>query len=104
MEFGNALPHDINISGSSNRGFIVRAGCCTAVFTDKKEMLNAIEDYINDPAKVEAAYNKSNGAPRNVPTAGNALAAGRTMAVESSGPMEDCGQCQDDCAPEQRRY
>jgi len=101
MEFGNALPHDINISGSSNKGFIVRAGCCTAVFTDKKKMLNAIEDYINDPEKVEKAYNASNG-PRNVPMAGNALAVGaQTMAVEER-PMDDCCQTED-CGPDTRR-
>jgi len=101
MEFKNALPHDINISGSSNNGFIVKAGCCTAVFTDKKAMLNAIEDYINDPEKVEKEYNASNGAPRNVPMAGNALAAGRTMAVEE-GPMDECCKTED-CAPDVRR-
>ncbi len=60
MEFGNALPYDINIRGSHNKGFIVKAGCCTLVFTDKKVMLNAIEDYINDPKKMEEEYNKLN--------------------------------------------
>ena len=60
MEFGNALPYDINISGTGNKGFIVRVGCFTGAFTSVKTMLAAIEDYINDPKKMEKEYNNSN--------------------------------------------
>jgi len=59
MEFGNPLPYDIVITGSNNKGFIVKTGCCTSVFTNKKVMLAAIEDYINDPKKAEKDYNES---------------------------------------------
>ncbi len=67
MEFGNALPYDINIRGSHNKGFILKAGCCTLVFTDKKTMLNAIADYINEPEKMEKEYNKLNRDERPQP-------------------------------------
>ena len=88
MEFGNALPHDINISGSGNKGFIVRVGCCTAVFTDKKEMLNAIEDYINDPKKMEKAYNESNQGP---------------TCFNANAPVENSLRItQEDCCQEER--
>jgi len=66
MIFKNPLPYEIHISGSSNDGFIVKVGCCTAVFTSVKEMLAAIEEFINDPDAMEKKYNKSNSAPREV--------------------------------------
>lgn len=59
MEFKNPLPYEINISGSANGGFIVQVGCCTCTFSDKNTMLAAIEDYTNDPKKMEEAYNES---------------------------------------------
>lgn len=88
MEFGNPIPYDIRITGAHNNGFIVDVGCFRGVFTDKKVMLAAIEDYINDPKKMEQQYNDSN-ANRNV-TAGEP-AAGEALNRRSDGPMEDCG-------------
>jgi len=98
MEFGNPLPYDINITGSNNKGFIVKTGCCTSVFTDKKEMLAAIADYINDPEKAEKEYAASN---KNCPT--NALAidtqgVGMTIRTDNRHElMEDC-----DCRQEEQ--
>jgi hypothetical protein len=66
LEFENLVPRQIVISGSSNKGFIVQCGCCTCVFTDKKEMVNAILDYINDPDKIEREYNNSQKTPRGL--------------------------------------
>lgn len=105
MEFGNPLPYDIVITGSNNKGFIVKTGCCTSVFTDKKAMLSAIEDYINDPAKAEKEYNVSNNnCPRNalaVDTHGTGLAIGHT--TRNHEPTEDCGgECQEE-QPDRRR-
>ena len=57
--FENPLPYDIKITGSANRGFILTAGCCTCVFTDKQTMLKTIEDYIDDPKKMEKEYNEA---------------------------------------------
>jgi len=64
LEFENLVPRQITINGSANKGFIVQCGCCTCVFTDKKEMVNAILDYINDPEKIEKEYNNSQKSPR----------------------------------------
>jgi len=59
IEFGNPLPYDIRICGSSNQGFIVTVGCATCVYTNKTDLLEAIGDYLDDPEKVEKAYNDS---------------------------------------------
>ena len=93
IEFGNVLPHDIHISGSANKGFIVKTGCCTTVFTDKNSMLAAIEDYINDPDKMEKLYNESCTSlhPQEVE-------------VTSSGRSDPRNEeCHEDCAPDSRR-
>ena len=97
--FENPLPYDIRIAGSANKGFILNAGCCTCVFTDKKEMLKAIEDYINDPKKMEKAYNESNkhARPQVVESGVGFRAGGNTLAIS-----EDC--CQEDSGgPDLRR-
>ena len=66
LEFENLVPRQITINGSANKGFIVQCGCCTCVFTDKKEMVNAILDYINDPGKIEKEYNNSKKVPMGI--------------------------------------
>jgi len=87
--FENSLPYDIRISGSANKGFILNVGCCTCVFTNKKEMLSAISDYIDDPKKMEKEYTQStqnlrppaaDARPQVDEGRGNALTSGRTMA------------------------
>ena len=98
--FENPLPYDIRIVGSANKGFILTAGCCTCVFSDKKELLNGIEDYINDPEKMEKAYNESTKHARpQVVESGVGMAQGNTLAV----PMSSGDCCQEDCGPDQRR-
>lgn len=37
-------------------GFIVTVGCQVVVFNTTREMLEAIEDYLNDPIEVEKTY------------------------------------------------
>ncbi len=61
MEFGKAIPHDIHITPVSNNGFIVKVGCCTCAFTDKKEMIAAIIEFIDKPEETEKRYNVSSG-------------------------------------------
>ncbi len=97
MEFGNSLPHDINISGSNNKGFIVRAGCCTSVFTDEKKMLEAIAEYIKDPAKAQKEYNESNSGPMNT----NAMidTSGSGLAIRTDSPHGHTENC--DCQAEE---
>ena len=56
MEFGKALPYDIKITPTHNKGFIVKVGCCTAVFTDKKSLIGALDEYLSDPSGIEQLY------------------------------------------------
>ena len=101
--FENPLPYDIRISGSANKGFILNAGCCTCVFTDKKEMLDAISDYIDNPKDMEKKYNESNkhARPQVVETG-----MGGSGVATLSGPMnevqEDCSCQQEDTGPDER--
>lgn len=59
MKFEKALPYDINISSSSNMGYIVKVGCSVNVFTNKNDLLVALQEYIDNPKKVEKEYNES---------------------------------------------
>ena len=92
MEFGNVLPYDINIKGSSNKGFIVKTGCSTCVFTDAEEMLKAIDEYIKNPKGLEEEYNKSNQCPSDSPIAYNVNNNMLQMAT-----TQEC--CQDEAPP-----
>jgi len=68
MDFGKAVPYDINIKPSNNNGFIVHCGCGVFVFNDLDEMIACIRDFIENPTDMENLYNKSVGAPVNVST------------------------------------
>jgi len=106
MEFGNALPYEIRISGSHNKGFLVHVGCCMCVFTDKKTMLAAIEDYINDPKKMTLEYNQSRGVDETTancepPTTG--ISIGPAQNVKFSCPTNEVNYIEDDCEEEDLR-
>lgn len=58
IEFGRKTKYDILISPSNNNGFIVRVGCCTTVYNNVDDMINAIKDYLNNPNEIEEMYNK----------------------------------------------
>jgi len=102
MEFGNALPHDIKISGSHNKGFIVKAGCCTAVFTEKEALLKAIGEYIDDPNGMEKKYNDSDvNKNQEIATEETAPDLGRTerlRSIRETSPSQDeqCEEASDD--------
>ena len=104
--FGNPLPYDIRITGSANMGFILNCGCCTCTFSDKKEMLKAIEDYIDHPEDMEKKYHDSRKNDRPQEVHGNTLAMGRGTGPRRTEPMneakEDCGCQQEDTGPDER--
>lgn len=60
MEFGKALQYDIKISTSSNKGFIVKVGCCTCIFSNKENLLSALKEYLDDPEGMEKKYIEAN--------------------------------------------
>jgi hypothetical protein len=60
MEFGTELPYEIKITCSSNKGFIVKVGCCTCVFSNKEDLLSALKEYLDDPEGMEKKYNEAN--------------------------------------------
>lgn len=60
LEFGRAIPRDIKITPSDNKGFIVKCGCGTFAFSNKDDMLVAMKEFIGDPETVEKRYNDSN--------------------------------------------
>ena len=106
MEFENALPYDINIKGSANKGFIVRAGCCTCVFTDKGKMLDAIDDFIDDPKKMEDSYNEAtkHARPQPIESSGSGptrIGGRRTAAVPINEVIDMGGDCS--CEEERSR-
>ena len=90
MEFGNALPHDIKISGSHNKGFIVKAGCSISVFSTKKDLLEAIGEYIDDPKAMEKKYNKSNVAPQELAT--DSPSSSELRPIPNSNQEEQCNE------------
>jgi hypothetical protein len=107
VKFGRIIPYDINISASSNNGFIVQCGCSTNTFSDKESMLNAIREYISNPEEMEKRYNESNHAPRAVcgepgmGVTGGSMNRLRTEPVPA--PTGDC--CSEQCEPApSRRY
>jgi len=61
IEFGKAVPYDIVIKPSHNKGFVVRVGCARLVFTDPHELVDALREYLEDPEAVEKRYNTSVG-------------------------------------------
>jgi len=59
MELGYAIPYDIHIRRSANKGFIVTIGCGDFVARSKAELLNELVNYIEYPEKWEREYNKN---------------------------------------------
>lgn len=56
LEFGRAIPHIINITPSDNKGFIVKIGCGTLAFSNKDDMIEAFQEYLNNPKDTEKRY------------------------------------------------
>lgn len=61
MRFRRAIPYDVTISSSANGGYIVRVGCCTAVYTDASVLLSNLADYLYNPEETGKEYNQQFG-------------------------------------------
>ena len=46
---------DVTIKSALN-GYVVRLGCQRVVFTDRAQMLRALDDYLENPCEVERTY------------------------------------------------
>ena len=57
MELGRAIPYGIRIEPSSNMGFIVTIRCQVFVATDKRAMIQGLEEYLDDPEGMEKKLN-----------------------------------------------
>jgi hypothetical protein len=44
-------------------GYVVNIGCQTAGFSNKKDLIAAITEYVNDPEKTEKKYYKETAPP-----------------------------------------
>jgi hypothetical protein len=58
MEFKKAIKYDITIKASLNGGYFVEVGCCKLAYTDPKQLTKDLLDYLQEPEKVEKAYNE----------------------------------------------
>ena len=59
MEFKKKFPKTIEISASSNGGYIVECGCATLTYENSTKLLNDLADFLDDPAGIAEKYNKS---------------------------------------------
>jgi len=73
MEIGKAIKYNIQIEPSMNMGFIVKVGCGEFVAKNKKELIENLIQYLNNPEQTEKQYNAVNtDAIAEVPTPENA--------------------------------
>ncbi len=61
MELGKVTIHEIRITPTINKGFIVSVGCATLAFENQKTMMNALEDFLSNPEGMEKRYNEAAG-------------------------------------------
>ena len=59
--FKKAIPFNIEISASCNRGFIVKVSCATLVFVDSDSLLRDLKKYLDDPNELLEKYEKHTG-------------------------------------------
>ena len=43
------IPYPVEIKPADNAGYIVKVGCQTLVFTDVRELVGHLEEYLTDP-------------------------------------------------------
>ena len=98
IHFGKVTKYDINISPTNNKGFIVRVGCCNAVFNKVDDMLNAIKEFLENPEEVEKAYNEAcscDGPIADVPMQATAAGVGTIRNRLAEEAMDDTpGNCE----------
>lgn len=61
MEFGKIIKYKIVIDASSNQGFLVSVGCVHLAYSNKKDLLRDLEEYLDDPDGFEKEYDKGAG-------------------------------------------
>ena len=59
MEFGKAIKYGILIEPTDNKGFIVKVGCGTFAFSNKEDLKEAFNGYMDDPEGFEKKYNET---------------------------------------------
>ncbi len=59
MKFGKVTMHEIRITPTINKGFIVSVGCATLAFENQKTMMDALEDFLSNPEGMEKRYNEA---------------------------------------------
>ncbi len=69
MEFGKVTTHEIKITPTINKGFIVSVGCATLAFENQKTMIDALEDFLSNPEGMEKRYNEAGCQDAEVPSA-----------------------------------
>ena len=58
MKFGKLINYGVTIHPTHNEGFIVKVGCAEFSFTNKNDLLIALEEYLDNPGEYEKEYNK----------------------------------------------
>jgi len=69
LEFGKVTTHEIRITPTINKGFIVSVGCATLAFENQKTMMNALEDFLSNPEGMEKRYNEAGCQDTEAPSA-----------------------------------
>jgi len=59
MEFGREIKYAILIEPTDNKGFNVQVGCGKFAFSNKKDLKEAFDEFIDDPEGFEKKYNKT---------------------------------------------
>ena len=67
---------DVTIKPALN-GYVVRLGCQRVVFTDRAQMLRALDDYLENPREVERMYLVNSCNSKQLGFADNAATAGQ---------------------------
>ena len=82
MNLGYAIPREIRIIPSANKGFLIRIGACGKfVAASSGSLLLQLEEYLQDPVKWEREYAKLSRETEDRPAPRKGLA-GRAL-VES---------------------
>jgi hypothetical protein len=61
IKFGKAIPYDIHIRALDNFSFHVKVGCCQCSFPDRRSLIEALDDYLQNPEKIASEYDKMSG-------------------------------------------
>lgn len=90
MELGKAIKYSILIEPTENKGFIVKVGCGTFAFSNKEDLKEAFNTFLDEPDAWEDRYNKL---PGNRVTESNSPAmldvSGATERVDTPTPVRN---------------